>query len=54
MIVETGIGTVRTAGIPVKLSRTPGGIRRPAPRLGEDDDTERLRRSSSAGDREGS
>lgn len=36
MIVETGIGSVRTAGIPVKLSRTPGAIRRPAPTLGED------------------
>jgi len=37
MVVETGVGSVRTAGIPVKLSRTPGAIRRPAPRLGEDD-----------------
>ena len=34
MIVETGVGSVRTAGIPVKLSRTPGAIRRPAPTLG--------------------
>jgi crotonobetainyl-CoA:carnitine CoA-transferase CaiB-like acyl-CoA transferase len=36
MVVETGIGSVRSAGIPVKLSRTPGAIRRPAPRLDED------------------
>jgi crotonobetainyl-CoA:carnitine CoA-transferase CaiB-like acyl-CoA transferase len=36
MIVDTGVDTVRTAGIPIKLSRTPGTIRRPAPRLGED------------------
>jgi crotonobetainyl-CoA:carnitine CoA-transferase CaiB-like acyl-CoA transferase len=35
MVHDTGIGSVRTAGIPVKLSRTPGAIRRPAPRLGE-------------------
>jgi crotonobetainyl-CoA:carnitine CoA-transferase CaiB-like acyl-CoA transferase len=37
MVVETGIDSVRTAGIPVKLSRTPGTIRRPAPVLGGDD-----------------
>lgn len=43
MIVETGVGSVRTAGLPVKLSRTPGVIRRPAPRLGEDDESERAR-----------
>jgi crotonobetainyl-CoA:carnitine CoA-transferase CaiB-like acyl-CoA transferase len=34
MIVDTGIGGVRTAGIPVKLERTPGSIRRPPPTLG--------------------
>jgi formyl-CoA transferase len=28
-------GTVRALGIPVKLSATPGGVRRPAPLLGE-------------------
>lgn len=28
-------GTVRTVGIPVSLSETPGEIRRPAPRIGE-------------------
>jgi crotonobetainyl-CoA:carnitine CoA-transferase CaiB-like acyl-CoA transferase len=28
-------GTVRALGIPVKLSDTPGRIRRPAPLLGE-------------------
>ena len=38
MLVETGIDGVRTAGIPVKLERTPGSIRRPPPLLGEDND----------------
>ena len=28
-------GPMRTLGIPVKLSATPGTVRRPAPRLGE-------------------
>jgi crotonobetainyl-CoA:carnitine CoA-transferase CaiB-like acyl-CoA transferase len=28
-------GTVRTLGIPVKLSETPGQVRLPAPLLGE-------------------
>ena len=28
-------GRVKTLGIPVKLSDTPGALRRPAPRLGE-------------------
>ena len=28
-------GTIRTLGIPVKMSDTPGTLRRPAPRLGE-------------------
>jgi crotonobetainyl-CoA:carnitine CoA-transferase CaiB-like acyl-CoA transferase len=37
MIVETGIAGVRSAGIPIKLARTPGSIRRPPPSLGEDD-----------------
>jgi crotonobetainyl-CoA:carnitine CoA-transferase CaiB-like acyl-CoA transferase len=36
MVVDAGVGSVRTAGIPVKLSRTPGAIRRPPPRVGED------------------
>jgi crotonobetainyl-CoA:carnitine CoA-transferase CaiB-like acyl-CoA transferase len=38
MVVETShstAGKFRTLGIPVKLSDTPGTIRRPAPRLGE-------------------
>ena len=38
MVVETehpAAGTFRTLGIPVKLSDTPGALRRPAPRLGE-------------------
>jgi len=37
MVVETGIPGVRSAGIPVKLARTPGSIRRPPPALGADD-----------------
>ena len=37
MVVATGIPGVRSAGIPVKLARTPGSIRRPPPALGEDD-----------------
>lgn len=36
MIVSTGIDGVRSAGIPIKLGRTPGSIRRPPPRLGAD------------------
>jgi crotonobetainyl-CoA:carnitine CoA-transferase CaiB-like acyl-CoA transferase len=40
MIIDTGVDGVRTAGIPVKLMRTPGEIRRHAPSLGED--TERV------------
>ena len=43
MIVDTGVDSVRTAGIPVKLSRTPGTIRRPAPRLGEDNEPAQVR-----------
>jgi alpha-methylacyl-CoA racemase len=38
MVVELEqprIGTVRQLGVPVKLSRTPGGIHEPAPALGE-------------------
>jgi crotonobetainyl-CoA:carnitine CoA-transferase CaiB-like acyl-CoA transferase len=38
MAVDTAhpaAGTVKTLGIPVKLSETPGTLRRPAPRLGE-------------------
>jgi len=37
MVVATGIPGVSSAGIPVKLERTPGSIRRPPPALGEDD-----------------
>jgi alpha-methylacyl-CoA racemase len=40
MVVELeqpGIGKVRQAGFPIKLSRTPASIRRPAPALGEQD-----------------
>jgi crotonobetainyl-CoA:carnitine CoA-transferase CaiB-like acyl-CoA transferase len=35
MLVETGVGTVRAGGIPVKLSATPGVIRTRAPYLDE-------------------
>jgi crotonobetainyl-CoA:carnitine CoA-transferase CaiB-like acyl-CoA transferase len=35
MIVDTGVGGARTAGIPIRLSRTPGAVRRAAPRLGD-------------------
>ena len=38
MVVETEhpvTGPFRTLGVPVKMSGTPGGVRRPAPRLGE-------------------
>jgi crotonobetainyl-CoA:carnitine CoA-transferase CaiB-like acyl-CoA transferase len=38
MVLETGIPGVRSAGIPIKLSRTPGTVRRPPPSLGADDD----------------
>jgi crotonobetainyl-CoA:carnitine CoA-transferase CaiB-like acyl-CoA transferase len=34
-IAHPSAGTTRTLGIPVKLSATPGELRRPAPRLGE-------------------
>jgi crotonobetainyl-CoA:carnitine CoA-transferase CaiB-like acyl-CoA transferase len=36
MIIPTGVEDVRTAGIPLKLDRTPGTIRRPPPELGAD------------------
>lgn len=35
MVVETGVEGVRSAGIPIKLSATPGVIRRPPPPLPE-------------------
>ena len=38
MVVETehaDAGTIKMLGIPVKLSDTPGAVRRPPPRLGE-------------------
>jgi crotonobetainyl-CoA:carnitine CoA-transferase CaiB-like acyl-CoA transferase len=41
MVVETEhpqTGRFRTLGVPVKLSDTPGAVRRPAPRLGEHTD----------------
>jgi crotonobetainyl-CoA:carnitine CoA-transferase CaiB-like acyl-CoA transferase len=38
MIVETGIAGVRSAGIPIKLGRTPGSLRRSPPSLGADNE----------------
>lgn len=38
MVVSAGIGTVRSAGVPVKLSETPGSRRRAAPHLGADNE----------------
>ena len=41
MVVETVhpvTGPFRTMGVPVKLSATPGAVRRAAPRLGEHTD----------------
>jgi crotonobetainyl-CoA:carnitine CoA-transferase CaiB-like acyl-CoA transferase len=38
MVVDSehpAAGTIKTLGIPAKLSDTPGALRRPAPRLGE-------------------
>lgn len=40
MVVDIGIDGVRTAGIPIKLDRTPGRIRRPPPSLGSDNEAE--------------
>jgi crotonobetainyl-CoA:carnitine CoA-transferase CaiB-like acyl-CoA transferase len=40
MVIELdqpGIGTVSQAGFPIKMSRTPASVRRPAPALGEQD-----------------
>jgi crotonobetainyl-CoA:carnitine CoA-transferase CaiB-like acyl-CoA transferase len=42
MIVKTSIGNALSAGIPFKLSKTPGSIRKPPPMLGAD--TARLTR----------
>lgn len=36
--VLEGVGTVKSLGNPVKLSRSPATLRKPAPRLGEDND----------------
>jgi crotonobetainyl-CoA:carnitine CoA-transferase CaiB-like acyl-CoA transferase len=40
MIIDTGVDGVRTVGLPVKLTGSPGGVWRHAPSLGED--TERI------------
>jgi crotonobetainyl-CoA:carnitine CoA-transferase CaiB-like acyl-CoA transferase len=36
LLISTGYDEVKTAGIPIKLSGTPGVIHRQAPMLGED------------------
>ena len=38
MLVETGVDGVRTVGLPVKLHRSPGAVKRHAPSLGADTD----------------
>jgi crotonobetainyl-CoA:carnitine CoA-transferase CaiB-like acyl-CoA transferase len=38
MVVETGVANVRSAGIPIKLSLTPGVLRTPPPPLGSAND----------------
>ncbi len=37
-VKQPGVGTVRIAGSPLRLSETPGAVRAPAPRLGEHTD----------------
>jgi len=37
-LVHPGAGPIKALGVPVKLSETPGAIRRAAPRLGEHTD----------------
>ena len=37
-VAHPKVGPMKTIGVPVKLSETPGGIRRPAPLLGEHND----------------
>jgi crotonobetainyl-CoA:carnitine CoA-transferase CaiB-like acyl-CoA transferase len=38
MIVGAGLGTVKSGGVPIKLSETPGTRRRPSPYLGADNE----------------
>lgn len=44
MIVSADIGTVRSAGVPIKLSETPGSRRRVSPHLGADNEFIRAHR----------
>jgi crotonobetainyl-CoA:carnitine CoA-transferase CaiB-like acyl-CoA transferase len=46
-VEHTAAGRVETLGPPVKFSATPGGVRAPAPRLGEH--TEEVRAAVRAG-----
>ena len=41
-------GSGQTLGTPIKLSKTPGGVRRAAPTLGEHDDEVRTQLKSKA------
>jgi crotonobetainyl-CoA:carnitine CoA-transferase CaiB-like acyl-CoA transferase len=36
LLVDAGVDGIQSVGVPLKLSATPGRVRRPAPRLGED------------------
>jgi crotonobetainyl-CoA:carnitine CoA-transferase CaiB-like acyl-CoA transferase len=36
LVIDAGCDGVKTAGIPIKLSLTPGHVRRSAPKIGED------------------
>lgn len=38
LLVDSGVDGLRTVGVPLKLTRTPGRIRRGAPALGEDNE----------------
>jgi len=44
-VTHAKAGKQRTLGVPVKLSATPGGLRRAAPTLGEHDGEFRKRKS---------
>jgi crotonobetainyl-CoA:carnitine CoA-transferase CaiB-like acyl-CoA transferase len=38
-LVHPGAGPIKNLGVPVKLSETPGAVDRPAPLLGEHNET---------------
>jgi len=35
-VEQPGAGSIRIAGVPIKMTATPGGVRRRSPLLGED------------------